>query len=29
MALLIYFPEFWSASKAQVMALYYMLNGLK
>ncbi|CAH5178803.1 hypothetical protein AI3007V1_1605 [Klebsiella pneumoniae] len=29
MAMFIYFPEIWSASKAQVMALYYMLKDLK
>ncbi|SSK15098.1 Uncharacterised protein [Klebsiella pneumoniae] len=29
MALLIYFPELWSASKTQVMALYYILKDLK
>ncbi len=29
MAMFIYFPEIWLASKTQVMALYYMLKDLK
>ncbi len=29
MAMLIYLPEIWSASKAKMMALYYALKDLK
>ena len=29
MAMLIYLPEIWSTSKAQMMTLYYALKDLK